>query len=59
MSRERAELDKILQNFNVYVENPCCILTQEQSKTFINGAAAEKYTFFLKVGGRVEGGSNV
>jgi len=51
ISHERAELERILQNFNIFVDNPCCILTQEQSKTFINGQCKEKYTFFLKATG--------
>lgn len=33
------------------MDNPCCILTQEQSKTFINGHEKEKYIFFLKATG--------
>ena len=33
------------------MDNPCCILTQEQSKTFINGKEKEKYEFFLKATG--------
>jgi structural maintenance of chromosomes protein 6 len=51
ISKERGELDRILQNFNMHVENPCCILTQEMSKTFINGSEGEKYNFFLKATG--------
>lgn len=49
ISREKRELEKLLQHFNIFVDNPCCILTQEQSKSFINGAEREKYEFFLKV----------
>lgn len=48
ISREKRELEKLLQHFNIFVDNPCCILTQEQSKSFINGAEKEKYDFFLK-----------
>ena len=48
---DKLELERILQNFNIYVDNPCCILTQEQSKTFINGHEKEKYNFFLKATG--------
>jgi structural maintenance of chromosomes protein 6 len=49
ISREKRELEKLLQHFNIFVDNPCCILSQEQSKSFINGAEKEKYEFFLKV----------
>jgi hypothetical protein len=49
ISREKRELEKLLQHFNIFVDNPCCILTQELSKSFINGAEREKYEFFLKV----------
>lgn len=51
ISHDKIELERILQNFNIYVDNPCCILTQEQSKTFINGKEKEKYDFFLKATG--------
>jgi len=51
ISKEKRELEKILQNFNIYVDNPCCVLTQDQAKTFINGAEHDKYVFFLKATG--------
>lgn len=35
--------------FNIQVKNPCCVLTQEESKKFIQGQEKEKYQFFLKV----------
>jgi predicted HTH domain antitoxin len=38
-----------LRTFNIYGDNPCCILTQEESKKFIQGQEKEKYEFFLKV----------
>ena len=43
------ELERILYTFNIFVENPCCILTQEESKKFIQGHEKDKYDFFLKV----------
>ena len=49
MSHDRKELEKILRAFNIYVDNPCCVLTQEESKKFIQGQEREKYDFFLKV----------
>lgn len=42
-------LEKLTQQFNICVPNPCCILTQEESKKFINGQDKDKYDFFLKV----------
>lgn len=38
-----------MRAFNIYVDNPCCVLTQEESKKFIQGHEKEKYEFFLKV----------
>ena len=49
VSHDRKELEKILRAFNIYVDNPCCVLTQEESKKFIQGQEREKYDFFLKV----------
>jgi chromosome segregation ATPase len=37
--------------FDIYVDNPCCVLTQEESKKFIQGGENEKYEFFLKATG--------
>ena len=48
ISDKKEELEKIIQNFNVHVDNPCIVLTQEQSKLFIQGSPKDKYTFFLK-----------
>lgn len=42
-------LEKLTHQFNICVPNPCCILTQEESKKFINGQDKDKYDFFLKV----------
>ena len=36
------------------VENPCCVLTQEMSKKFIQGKETDKYDFFLKATGLEE-----
>lgn len=48
VSTEKAELDRLLAHFNVAVENPCCVLTQDEAKRFIQGKEADKYAFFLK-----------
>jgi hypothetical protein len=49
ISTEKRELERILRAFNIHVDNPCCVLTQEESKKFINGHEEDKYNFFLKV----------
>eukprot|EP01032_Pedospumella_encystans_P018896 gene18896-21497_t len=51
VSSLRSELDKMLKDFNIYVDTPCCILTQEESKRLIHGSAKEKYEFFIKATG--------
>ena len=37
ISTDRKELDRMLTQFNISVTNPCCVLTQEDSKKFIKG----------------------
>ena len=49
VSSERRELNKILTQFNIFCGNPVCVLTQEESKKFIQGKEADKYEFFMKV----------
>ncbi len=49
ISREKKDLEDILRTFNIYIDNPCCVLTQEDSKKFIHGGEHDKYEFFLKV----------
>ena len=51
ISGERRELDSMLRTFNIYCDNPCNVLTQEESKRFINGKEEDKYLFFLKATG--------
>ena len=51
ISKEKRELENILMHFNIYIDNPCCILTQEESKRFIQGHEKDKYAFFLKATG--------
>mmetsp|Transcript_12716 Transcript_12716/g.12359 ORF Transcript_12716/g.12359 Transcript_12716/m.12359 type:complete len:1152 (-) Transcript_12716:632-4087(-) len=51
ISTESKELDRICMTFNIQVKNPCCVLTQEESKKFIQGQEKEKYQFFLKATG--------
>lgn len=45
----KTELEALLRSFSIYVDNPCCVLTQEDSKKFIHGKPSDKYEFFLKV----------
>ena len=45
------ELKNILKHFAIEVENPCCVLTQEYSKKFIQGKEDAKYDFFFKATG--------
>ena len=49
ISNERRELDSMLRNFNIHIDNPCCVLTQDESKKFIQGTDEQRYEFFLKV----------
>ena len=49
VSREKKVLQEILASFNIQVDNPCCVLTQEESKKFIQGSDKEKFQFFMRV----------
>jgi structural maintenance of chromosomes protein 6 len=49
MSSVKRDLLKILDTFNVQIDNPCVILMQDTSREFIAGAKAkDKYRFFQK-----------
>mmetsp|Transcript_19681 Transcript_19681/g.29891 ORF Transcript_19681/g.29891 Transcript_19681/m.29891 type:complete len:1263 (-) Transcript_19681:430-4218(-) len=48
VSKDRKALREILDCLKICVENPVCVLDQENSKHFIRGKAKEKYEFFLK-----------
>ena len=48
MSRNKKDLDAMLDQLNIQVENPVAVLDQEEAKTFLCGKPKEKYTFFLK-----------
>ncbi|GAA5986925.1 hypothetical protein JCM10908_000953 [Rhodotorula pacifica] len=46
---KKATLDQILDSFNIQVDNPMTVLTQDQSRQFLASASAkDKYTFFLR-----------
>ncbi|KAJ3607116.1 hypothetical protein NHX12_026630 [Muraenolepis orangiensis] len=49
VSTKKEELLAMLDNFNIQVDNPMSILTQEMSKQFLHSKGeAEKYMFFMK-----------
>ena len=44
-----ADLSKILNHFNIQIDNPLCVLNQDVSRSFLNSSNSnKKYTFFLK-----------
>jgi hypothetical protein len=45
------QLDKVLDFLNIQIENPCVVLDQENSKTFLKGSPHDKYKFFLRATG--------
>ncbi|KAI5475018.1 hypothetical protein MNV49_002076, partial [Pseudohyphozyma bogoriensis] len=46
---KKATLDAILDHFNIQVDNPMTVLTQDQSRQFLaNSSAKDKYNFFLR-----------
>jgi chromosome segregation ATPase len=47
-SRNKKDLDELLDKLNIQVENPVAILDQEESKRFLTGKAVDKYRFFMK-----------
>eukprot|EP00903_Cladosiphon_okamuranus_P016265 g15001.t1 len=47
-SRDRTELFRMLDTFNIQVDNPCAVLDQENSKKFLQGSEEDKYAFFMK-----------
>ncbi|XP_015232238.1 PREDICTED: structural maintenance of chromosomes protein 6-like [Cyprinodon variegatus] len=49
VSTKKEELVSILDNFNIQVNNPVSVLTQEMSKYFLHSKGeGDKYKFFLK-----------
>ena len=47
----KEETARIVDHFNIQVDNPCSVLSQDEAKRFINGKSSEKYDFFLKATG--------
>jgi chromosome segregation ATPase len=48
ISRNKKDLDEMLDKLNIQVENPCAILDQEDAKKFLTGKAEDKYEFFMR-----------
>ncbi|XP_070705825.1 structural maintenance of chromosomes protein 6 [Pempheris klunzingeri] len=49
VSSKKEELSSILDNFNIQVNNPVSVLTQEMSKYFLHSKGeGDKYKFFMK-----------
>jgi len=49
VSTARGELERILDQFNIEVGNPCAVMQQETAKKFLHsGSGADKYKFFMK-----------
>jgi hypothetical protein len=46
VSKKKEDLDRLLDLFNIQIENPCALLDQENAKKFIQGDGSEKYRFF-------------
>ena len=51
VSTKSDELHGLQSHINAHMDNPCCVLTQEESKKFIQGHERDKYEFFLKATG--------
>ena len=51
VSTKSDELHGLQNHINAHMDNPCCVLTQEESKKFIQGHERDKYEFFLKATG--------
>ena len=49
VSTQRQELERILDQFNIDVGNPCAVMQQESAKKFLHsGSGLDKYKFFMK-----------
>ncbi|GMI25107.1 hypothetical protein TeGR_g348, partial [Tetraparma gracilis] len=47
-STKKADLDALLDLFNIQVDNPVAVLDQEEAKKFLMGKDEDKYNFFCK-----------
>ena len=48
-SRDRGELDMMLDALNIQVDNPCAVLEQEISKTLLKDGEHALYGMFLRI----------
>ena len=49
VAHKREDLQELLDHFNIEVENPCVIMTQDKSREFLHsGSGKEKFKFFYK-----------
>lgn len=49
VGHKREDLQELLDHFNIEVENPCVIMTQDKSREFLHaGSGKEKFSFFFK-----------
>ncbi|GLJ46058.1 hypothetical protein SUGI_0970300 [Cryptomeria japonica] len=49
VTQKRDELHELVEHFNIDVENPCVIMTQDKSREFLHsGNDKEKFKFFFK-----------
>jgi chromosome segregation ATPase len=54
VSTSKTSLERMMSDFSILVDNPVCVLTQEESKKFIGGKPHEQYEFFLKATGLLQ-----
>lgn len=48
VSKQKIDLEMMLDHLNIQTENPCAILDQENAKLFLKGNPGDKYKFFLQ-----------
>lgn len=48
VTKQKADLEAMLDHLNIQTENPCAILDQENAKLFLKGNPTDKYKFFLQ-----------
>lgn len=49
VGHKREDLQELLDHFNIEVENPCVIMTQDKSREFLHaGSEKERFKFFFK-----------
>lgn len=51
VSRKRDDLRRMLDHYNIQVDNPCSVLGQDDSKKLATGSEEYKYQFYLRATG--------